>query len=250
MNDELEYLTKYRFTKEKIHVPHTKLEDIFNDSLLQKFLHGLMKDLKAPNLKVTSSIFMKRYAFLAVIQLAVMSIYNKAFRLSKEQMYLQHEFKDGMWLPNFYFEDYSLVSLPDDVRRKEWRSEVISSLFKRHFNPLMNLLYKKTKISKKVLWENVFVYISWFYESALEDKELCEHHEILKDDYRFITDKANGPLYGAYSENPLTIFYEQRERGVNIRKTCCFSYLIESKGGRCKTCPLICNIEDIREVIR
>lgn len=243
LKEEKDLLKAYRFTTEYMDVPHVNINNFTDYSFLSSFLQQLKDELQAPSLKVTASIFMKRYAFLAVIQLATMSYFHKAFSLNGN-IYLQEYKKDQLWLPNFYFDHISIHKTKNN--RKTWRDEVIIKLFKEHLNPIMNDLYKKTKISKKILWENVFIYISWFYESSLEDEMKKSFYDQLKEDYLYIVYEAEGNLFGDYKENPFKKFYEHRINGFGIRKTCCYSYLLKSKGGRCRTCPLICNNDEYK----
>ena len=68
--NEIEQLRPFRLsTKEKVSELSIVLNEIIDDRAMLQYLEKVGAHIGSPNLKVTASIFVKRYAFIAVIYL-------------------------------------------------------------------------------------------------------------------------------------------------------------------------------------
>ncbi len=223
-----------------------ELSEVYkDDQRLVQYLQNIKQEIGSPNEKVSASIFIKRYAYLAVIYLFAMTAWNKRLNISIPNISIVSAKRDGLWLPNLYLKDLSFNEA-NRMHREEWRRESVAELFRDHFFPLINYLVKVTKISKFILWENIAVYIFWLYESVLTKSEEITVRVRALDDLEFIMNDAPGALFGDYHENPLTKYYvkpiSNTELNLEIRqrKTCCFSCKLEINPKRCKNCPQNC----------
>ncbi|UII55464.1 hypothetical protein LS684_17800 [Cytobacillus spongiae] len=242
---ELEVLAKFRMTDIKISHPLSisMVELIDRETTLQ-YLNYLAKHLGTTDLKVTASLFTKRYAFLAVIYLYSLTVWNKKLDVSLENLSIETDKESALWLPSFYFNKQDVQI--SDANRSEFREMAISHLFKESFYPVLDALSVSTKVSKLILWENILVYIYWLYETVIPSIEDEKLSELAVEDLHYILD-APGHLFGPYHENPFkrygnTLrFVERLNEEVRIRKTCCFSYVPQDNGIKCKTCPQVCN---------
>jgi ferric iron reductase protein FhuF len=231
---EMLTLEKYRFKKQL----KTSLNssDLLNRDFMAEFLTKLMDTIGAPTMKVAASIFMKRYAFLAVISLYSMTAWNKKLNVAISNIEMEAARSDEQWLPAFTFKDFSVQS-GQVKNRIKWREEVFQELFANHLSLLIRPLREVTNISEAVLWENIAVYLFWLYESELKN------HPNAINDFRFLFTEANGAFFGEFSENPLQKymgekrFVDELQEEVRIRKTCCFYYQLKVNGHRCKVCP-------------
>lgn len=245
---ELSQLKNYRFTLEKVHQESDlsiTLSELLQKDQLRTFISRASEHIGSPNVKVTASMFIKRYAFLSAIYLYAMTAFNKRFHIHLEHMHLQTDEQDPLWLPSFYFSEWS-ISEPT-VDRDQWRYEAIADFFSNIVTPIVESVKTESKQSKLVLWENIAIYIFWLYESVLsenEDDEVCGR---AVEDLYFIAQQAPGSLFGSYHENPIKKhFHEKRyipELGeeVRVRTTCCFFYALTGTADRCKICPQTCN---------
>lgn len=236
---EREALSRFRY------VAGTRQENAINaahlleEGFLKSYLDEVSTKIASPSLKVTASIFMKRYAFLSVIALYSMSAWDKKLDLSIRNLWVEEDLNDGQWFLKFSFSNTDVCNV-DQANRDEWRKEVIRSLFADHFHSVMDALVKVTKVSKLILWENTAVYLFWLYETVLKDQE---SKSIAQSDFRFLFKEAEGSLFGGYNNNPLTkfdhpkTFIEEIQEHVRVRKTCCFTYKLAGSNKRCKTCP-------------
>lgn len=215
------------------------IDSLMNDGLVT-YLHKVKIEIGAANDKVAGSMLIKRYAFLAVIALYTMSKYDRKLNVNPNNLTLVSSYADGLWLPKFYFVDQNFEAIVGN--REHFREQYVRDIFANHIFLLIDLVSKTTNISKLVLWENIAVYLFWLYENVLSaDKE---QNEWIEKDFRYIFYEAPGNVFGTYHNNPLTKYDSEKiynlatEKFIRARKTCCFSYQLES-GKRCSTCPCL-----------
>ncbi|MFC0417856.1 IucA/IucC family C-terminal-domain containing protein [Cytobacillus solani] len=223
-----------------------QIDNLLDEQSMRQYLRQLGKHIGAANDKVTASIFIKRYALLAVAYLYTMTLKNAKLNISFENVSFETDEQDELWLPNFYFNDFHMETLIEN--REKWRETCVHSLFNNHLYPIFDCLSRVTKVSKLILWENISIYIFWLYETILQREELTE--EVIlrsKEDFQYLLFQAPGSLFGGYNENPLKKYYNERiyieeyEKEVRPRNTCCYSYLTRSKK-RCTSCPQVCEV--------
>lgn len=243
---ELEELKKrFRLTVER---HDSKLSanvlQLLNADFLRKYISELQPRINAANKGVAASMLAKRYSFFAVLILYVMTVHNKALKALPENVSIETEAGQDIWLPKIRLDDLDVLEAPSD-NREQWRDALISELFAKNMNLFLTALSKETKISKYILWENVSVYIFWLYETLLSETQDDAIRKRAAEDFEYVVQKANGSLFGSYNTNPLARYYsvkgyvKELDDTVRLRKTCCLSYLSE-KGSRCKTCPQLC----------
>jgi ferric iron reductase protein FhuF len=247
--EEIKQLKPFRFTSEenfsKLSIP---LKMLVDDKSLLEYIEKIGVQIGSPNMKVTASIFVKRYAFLAVIYLYSITSLNTKIDTSFDNISLQTEEAENGWTPKFYFYNTKVERAWDD--RYDWREKAIKDLFAKHVHILIVRLSKLTKQSELVLWENISIYIFWLYETILFKSDSEVVRERAKEDFQYLVLGAPGNLYGDYHENPIKRYFvqnrytEQLKEEVRVRKTCCFSYLLEGSPKRCKTCPHIYKIKN------
>jgi ferric iron reductase protein FhuF len=212
--------------------------DLLDKTYLVDFMKRLADSIGAPTVKSAASIFIKRYAFLAVISLFSMSENNTKLNLSLDNIEMENPERSKDWLPMISFKKLSFQKW-NGVDRDEWRKSVYRELFANNIYPLIEQIEKTFNLSKLILWENIAVYLFWLYETELKNSE----NSTVLSDFRFLVEEAEGKLFGRYNHNPLSkyysekIFLEEFQDEVRIRKTCCFTYQLDSKPKRCKTCP-------------
>lgn len=245
-SNEIEQLRQFRFaTKLESSELSIELNRLKDETELLRYLENLGPHIGSPNLKVTSSVFIKRYAFLAVIYFHAFTTWNKKLDVSFDNLILQTKNEEGNWLPTIYFKDMGVIEVMED--RSSRRDEVLKKLFSDNIDVLINLLSKVTKQSKRILWENISIYIFWLYETVLSNSDNAHLRNLAKEDFYYIVHEAPGSLFGDHTTNPLKSFYRNKrylqhlQEEVRVRNTCCLSYLLMGKKKYCKSCPLICN---------
>mgnify|MGYP001362137700 CR=1 FL=1 len=241
---EIEQLEMFRFaTKLESSELSIELHSLQDETVLLHYLENLGPHIGSPNVKVTSSIFVKRYAFLAVIYLYALTAWNKKLDVSFENVILQTKMEEEAWLPTFYFKNLGVKEAPQD--RRQWRDEALKELFSDHIHVLINRLSKVTKQSQQILWENISLYIFWLYETVLSKTVDAELLNRGNQDFHYLVQEATGTVFGNHPVNPIKRFYENKrdnhelQEEVRVRKTCCLTYLLKGKKKFCKTCPLM-----------
>lgn len=232
---ELLILQKYRLTDSLAN--SFSIVDLQEEKFLRDFIKDLAASIGAPSEKTAASIFIKRYAFMAVISLYSMTVWNKKVNLSLENIEMEKVEKGKDWLPKFAFKDVKLEDW-NGVDRELWRKTILEALFAKNIFPIIDSLEKAFRISKLILWENIAVYIFWLYETELKNLK----NDTVVNDFRYLILEAEGRLFGSYNKNPLPKYYGEKtyltewDDEIRVRKTCCFSYQLPA-GKRCKTCP-------------
>jgi ferric iron reductase protein FhuF len=223
-------LQKYRF-RSNIGKSFT-VGSLLDKGFAKEFMRKLAYSIGAPSERTAASIFIKRYAFVAVISLFAMTTSNRKMNLSLDNIEMEEAERGKDWLPMISMKDASIEAW-NGIDRHKWRENVYRELFAENIYPLIEHFEKTFKVSKLVLWENIAVYLFWLYETELKDSDNPHVH----DDFNFLIMEAEGRLFGRYHLNPITKYYSEKNSDdeVRIRKTCCFTYQLGSK--RCKTCP-------------
>jgi ferric iron reductase protein FhuF len=196
------------------------------------FMKNLALTIGSPSERTAASIFIKRYAFIAVISLFAMTTGNKKMNLSLDNIEMEEVEPGKDWLPMISLKDSSIEEWNGEDR-DEWRKSVYRDLFANNIYPIIEHFEKTFKVSKLILWENIAVYLFWLYETELKDSE----NPNVLNDFRFLILESEGSLFGDYHLNPIQKYYSEKNSSdvIRIRKTCCFTYQLGSK--RCKTCP-------------
>jgi ferric iron reductase protein FhuF len=226
---DLNELKKYRLRSET--GPSFNIAKLLEKEFSIDFMKKLADSMGAPSERTAASIFIKRYAFIAVISLFAMTTSNKKMNLSLDNIEMEEVEQGKDWLPMISLKDPSVEEW-DGEDRDEWRKIVYRDLFANNIYPIIEHFEKTFQVSKLILWENIAVYLFWLYESELKNSE----NPNVISDFRFLINEAEGNLFGRYNLNPIQKYYSEKNQDeVRIRKTCCFTYQLGSK--RCKTCP-------------
>lgn len=238
VSEGIQQLRRYRFREDLNH--SFEVASLLEEEFLKDFIENLTMIIKAPSVKVTASIFMKRYAFVAVMSLYAMTVWNKKINVSIDGLSMQNPERGKEWLPSFSIKHVS-ESAEDwsGHDRSEWRVRVLHGLFAENISLLIDQIEKTFKISKLILWENIAVYLFWLYETELKDEVASN----IAEDFRFLIFEAEGRLFGQYKINPLQKYYRKKKHAgasaeaIRIRTTCCFNYTLAGASKNCKTCP-------------
>ncbi|RFU64005.1 IucA/IucC family C-terminal-domain containing protein [Peribacillus glennii] len=237
---EIEILAGYRFAcNAESSAFSFHAADLLSGERLHGTLLAIQERLRAPDLKVTASILMKRYSFYVVINLFAMSVLNKSINGAIENISFHDNGKPG-FIPDIEYSDISADSI--GCNRLKARAEICRQTFAGHLYPIIDMLSKETKLSKLILWENIAIYIFWLYETQLEQYMDLEVTERIESDFQYLVYEAPGSIFGNLHANPLHRYYSEkvllpeREKPARIRQTCCLSYKAGAKK-MCGGCP-------------
>lgn len=243
-DEELAALEKnYRFTLRTNPSPLSiQAKKLLDDQQLAAYLLQVKKQTNAANLAVAASLLSKRYSFAVLIALYSMSAFNKRLDFSLDNVCIETlDEADTLWLPAFKFHNLS-SSEADHSSRSEWRKAVVEQVFRDHVDVLFPRLTRHSKLSKLIMWENLYTYICWMYRSLLENPQWSDRHGAIAEDFRYIVSEGKGELFGTFHKNPFVRYSPSpsSEQTGQKRQTCCLSYLAGAKGTRCTICPIAC----------
>ncbi|WP_191567172.1 IucA/IucC family C-terminal-domain containing protein [Metabacillus idriensis] len=238
--EELEILSKFRLGLEQSSSTlSTEAKNLLNPEFLSGYLTEIQPRIHSDRLNVTGSMLIKRYAFLAAMALFSMTVFGKRINTSPENITIETDDEDPLWLPSFYF--HTLECIPMEGSREKWRDELLADLFRNHLSRILGVVSKEARISKLILWENIVLYVVWMYDTLLENKPEYVTIEQIQDDYMYVVKEADGELFGDGMKNPFLQFYgKQKADEPKMRQTCCLYYLTSEKRDRCSTCPKHC----------
>jgi siderophore-iron reductase FhuF len=228
--NDLSALQKYRL--KSITGKSFNVASLLDKAFAIDFMEKLAFAIGSPSERAAASIFIKRYAFIAVISLFSMTTANKKLNLSLENIEMEEAERGKDWLPMISLKDPSVEEWNGEDRN-EWRKGVYRDLFAHNIYPIIEHFEKTLKVSKLILWENIAVYLFWLYETELNEIE----NPNVQSDFKFLIKEAEGNLFGNYHLNPIQKYYSVKhsQDEIRMRKTCCFTYQLGTK--RCKTCP-------------
>lgn len=114
-------------------------------------------------------------------------------------------------------------------------------LFTECVTPLLDVLNRTTKLSYRILWENVAVRINSLYRSMMREAEEPAVKQRVREDYLYLK-QAAGDVFGA-QQNPFqhSLNLDDSLLETSNRKTCCMYYKLEKKSESldyCLVCPL------------
>ncbi|MGD6817272.1 (2Fe-2S)-binding protein [Metabacillus sp. 84] len=223
-----------------------EVKNLLDPDQLKAYLDKVKPKIDAPDRKTAVSMLLKRYGFLAALTLYSMTVFGKAPRLSPENLSLETDDQDPLWLPFFYFHELDASSPDQNHSRTEWRDAVHRELFAENIALLIKTANKNTGISKWILWENICIYIRWMYENLMKSVPEGLSKEQIEEDFQYTVSEADGSLFGDFHFNPLKRYDGNMEiqpetgQEIRMRRTCCLFYLTSEREARCKTCPVKC----------
>jgi len=202
------------------------------------YLEEVTSIIGSPSNVVTASQFSKRLGYLLVVPgLYALSVFNKGLNLSVENIYIESEFQDQNWLPRIRLSSLK-VTIPEEEKRRQWREEVLRTIFAKGLSKVWRSISKDGCISPSILWENTAIYVYWLYEKRLAKESNPQVKARIYEDFHYLIHEAPGLLFGEM-ENPLAKYYGRKstDQEIRIRKTCCYYYQLTPDNHYCATCP-------------
>lgn len=223
------------------------LRDLLKEEPRIQALRQIKDCLGTANLSVASSMLVKRISFAILIPLALFSLYQKRIVSPTWNVaLLTPSDTDSLWIPKIAM-DLSEIQEVDSIRRSQERTELFCWIFQKHFSSWIQAIRSSVKISKITLWENVYVYIQWMYQSMLEEIPSQEAKKRVEEDFLALVTDPELPLT-LEGRNPFESFSQaalcRSAEEPLTRQTCCLAYLTSSRPQHCKTCPASCKVRE------
>ncbi|MFD2672733.1 (2Fe-2S)-binding protein [Marinicrinis sediminis] len=123
--------------------------------------------------------------------------------------------------------------------------QTLQELFQYWLIPLVERISAMTRLKTDLLWENIFVYIRFYYLRFLEScKSDVSMYAMIEKEYTWITMTSPAPWHPANIANPFAGLHETIPHPVNeaetflVRQTCCLRDQ-GNDGKKCSSCPLL-----------
>ena len=195
------------------------LVDLFDENTRDEHLNRLMTEFGSPTRGHAASMTAKRIGYLAALMIYARIKHSVSIKPDQSEFIsIEETSAKAGWLPVYSFPlETAERSQPD----MEW---ITKELYAKVLVPLVELLAKEKGISRAVLFENIYTYIKWIFNSILCDTAAIQQ----------LVDIPSGE-YGNVRRHPIATYVSENR---DIRKTCCLYYQTQGAAKPCKTCPL------------
>ncbi|QUW20690.1 hypothetical protein JSQ81_12650 [Sporosarcina sp. Marseille-Q4063] len=197
--------------------------DVLSDSGSKFLFEKIYSMTDAPTNAVAASVYLRRYGFFIAAQLHVMCEHNILWT---------GELKDISLFTN---SDTILFSIPSDgFRNVQNREEDIRFILEKYGHPVVTYFSKHAKISKLILWENIWGYVLWMYSMLLQESSPSAQYDLTV----LLEDETWKP---AMRRSPFKQFIKNQEAldaMANYKRTTCCLYKELPNTEQCPYCPL------------
>ncbi|MGB5944909.1 IucA/IucC family C-terminal-domain containing protein [Paenisporosarcina sp.] len=138
--------------------PMMMLGDVQIEEGLTKFLQTVRELTDAPTDAVATSVFFRRLGFFLAAQFHAIAVHQQVFAGSLKQVGVIHD-------------EYTFkftVSSEDFIKVQD-SQQALRFVLDTYGHPLVEIFSKHAKISKLILWENIWGYVIWVYNQLLHE---------------------------------------------------------------------------------
>lgn len=223
------------------------LRDLLEEKPRVEALRQIKSLLGTANLSVASSMLVKRISFAILIPLVLFSLFQKRIGSPTWNVALLTPSEvDTLWIPNIAM-DLSGMKEVDPVMRSQERTNLFRWMFQQHVSHWIQGIRSSVNISEITLWENIYIYIRWMYQTMMDEAHSQSVKDQIEEDYLALVTDVELPLT-LQGRNPFISFSQaalRRPEGAPLtRQTCCLAYLTSSTPQHCKSCPANCKIRE------
>ncbi|WP_172373677.1 hypothetical protein [Sporosarcina jiandibaonis] len=172
---------------------------------------------------VSASVYLRRYGFFIAAQLHIMSEHNLLWTGELDDISL------------FTNSDTILFSIPSKgFRNVQNRGEDIRFILEKYGHPVVTYFSKQAKISKLILWENIWGYVLWMYSMLLQENSPSAQYDltVLLDDETWKPAMRRSPFKQFIKNQPAV------DAMANYKRMTCCLYKELPSTEQCPYCPL------------
>ncbi|MFX3673047.1 MAG: hypothetical protein ACE3JQ_01185 [Paenisporosarcina sp.] len=136
--------------------PLFTLADLYSEQRLFQVLQTVRDETDAPTNAVAASVFFRRLGFFFAAQFQTISVHNQMFAGSLSSIGVIRE-----------DQTYKFIVPFDDFVEVNNREQAIRFVLDTYGHPLVESVSKQAKISKLILWENIWGYVIWVYNQLI-----------------------------------------------------------------------------------
>ena len=198
--------------------------------------------IKSPSIKVTGSLFAKRYCTL--ISGAIHTFLHHQYGIDLSLPNIRVVLKEGELL--YRIADSGEFHLLQQSQSHEQRREIyFRHLFSDNVCRVFERVARYTGIQESHIWETLSYNLTYWKEVWIHQAQSLSLRERIEEDYRFMMEDANHLWFREKTVNPLVHSFHQvkipfyNDRHILLREKCCLNYCLPGGDRYCYTCPLI-----------
>lgn len=197
-------------------------------------LEEIQRLQESPRAKVTGSLVMKRVSFAYIGALLAYYHSGQVWNLKRSSINLAFD-EDQPFNIKIVI---SKVAEESDASAKDWHNVLVDN-FHHWLRPLIETVEKICNVHQIVLWENVFIYLKWFYEKLAPSLP-----ELKQGDWDRQWDEITGDtFFGESAPNAFAYLNTVKSKrvskdGIRVRHTCCYKHQLPNSR-KCSTCCLL-----------
>lgn len=198
---------------------------LLDESSCREFLKHQQKRIHAPNLKVTASMMMKKYAVVLPPRILDSIIFERqGIDIPITACHLGEDLTFSV--------DESLVVKTESI------ADAWNNLFANHLTLLLITFHSTTNLPVHILWENIAVRLNSYFRKAME--RYPEHNERIKDVAEELH-SLSGECFN-WDNHPMRPYLTPTTHLTKQykRKTCCYFHKLDKdkEMSHCLVCPL------------
>lgn len=216
--------------------------DLTEEESLEAFVQCYTPLLKALDSKVVASYFANWFTNVALSLQYSLSIYSSVPDVSLPNLLLYLVPTERYCAVTFSLKHVRFLESPADLNeREEWRSEVLTRLYKDTAAPLMKLISKTCGLAMGEVWGQMPTKFNYYFELWLNEMVDSNQLQNLRDDYDFLMHGLPAEVF-SLSRNPFLVTVrkveslQDSETSVPLRNRCCLHYRTAG-GDYCYNCP-------------
>ncbi|MFP3512557.1 IucA/IucC family C-terminal-domain containing protein [Peribacillus sp. SIMBA_075] len=180
--------------------------------------------------RIAISMWFRRYAFFVTAQFYMFSKHRLIWEGTLQDIGVLDDPEDEHWLPDFLLK----INRWSNVPEKE-SSSALHSILSSFGADAIRTFSGTTKISRLVLWENIWSYTVWMYSELLKQTDIKTR--VGRDIERLLEDET---WLNIETRSPFKRFIGEKNVPESMnpykRVTCCLYFRIEGQD-KCAYCP-------------
>ncbi|MGG4264998.1 (2Fe-2S)-binding protein [Peribacillus simplex] len=180
--------------------------------------------------RIAISMWFRRYAFFVTAQFYMFSKHRLIWEGTLQDIGILDDPEDEHWLPDFLLK----INRWRNVTEKE-SSSALHSILNSFGADAIRTFSGTTKISRLVLWENIWSYTVWMYSELLKQTDIKTR--VGRDIERLLEDET---WLNIETRSPFKRFIGEKSIPESMnpykRVTCCLYFRIEGQD-KCAYCP-------------
>ncbi|MDR6553491.1 (2Fe-2S)-binding protein [Paenibacillus qinlingensis] len=226
-SESLELIREYRLDDEKG---------------IAELLEQFAEQIGAPNHKIASSLFVKRYSHFITGAWDAWVRYGRCLNVSPSNVAISLKNKHLYYRLLF---PYSLENWAGSGSYAVERESYARHLFTDHAQPFLKQLVDWSGIDVQTLWATISYNLIYYRDEWRTEAETASEKAYIADNFRYLIHEANPIHVFAAVANPLTDAFRcvdipgVDEDKIMIRSKCCLHFRMPGEDNYCYTCPTI-----------